>query len=96
MTKYTRREFFKSVIPVSVGVVLFLGSDSSISNPNVEMGEVLSIEEYAELMNIRILENSPSAYLDYEIDLVGTRELTENEIECGKELEDLALECLSE
>ncbi len=28
MTKYTRREFFKSIIPASVGVVLFSGSDN--------------------------------------------------------------------
>ncbi len=67
MNKYTRHEFFKSIIPASVGVVLFLGSTTK----------------------------SDKELIPYEVFLISDRELTEDEIKRGKELEYLALEYLS-
>lgn len=37
MTKYTRREFFKSIIPAGVGTTLFLGSNNSDKSPKLDL-----------------------------------------------------------
>ncbi len=60
MTKYTRREFFKSIIPVSVGVVLFLGDDDN--NPDIQIGGILTLDEYARTMDTLV---PYSKYLEF-------------------------------
>ncbi len=73
MTKYTRREFFKSIIPISAGVVSFLGND----NPN----ESLKLDQ-SDLGNVRI-GSAPTAYLNIQSDketfFIPTYELYEDD-----------------
>ncbi len=51
MTKYTRREFFKSIVPAGVGIVLFSGSDNPENSQelNLLIDDVvisISIDDY--------------------------------------------------
>ncbi len=95
MTKYTRREFFKSIIPVSVGVVSFLGG-TTVTNTD-ELITWLYVKEDNRILwgKEGSVYSQQGGSIPYEVSLVGNRELTEDEIERGKELEDLALECLN-
>ena len=59
MTKYTRREFFKSIIPMGVGVVSFLGSDNLNKSLELDQGD---------LRGVGINTNTPTAYLNLDFD----------------------------